>query len=308
MDIQEQACWLTLVFKSGLPRHRIQKIIAIWCMQRERTLQAFFAAHPSLWYDTCQLDEKAQAKLLQVREHIAEEVTVAQALALNAITLLPVIDKTYPDLLRCTLQPDQVPPILFFRGDLQLLKRMTIAVIGSRHAQEESISFAYTLAAKLAERGINIISGYARGVDRAAYDGALSVNGCTTIVLPSGINTLSAIQTQGLLPLIAAGRVLLLSQFHPDAPWLVSRAMERNRVVTGLAQAIVVAEANTHGGTWNAAKGAFEQHKPLYVYQSERDTLLPGNKALIDDGGQPIALPLVGMETILAKEEHVVCP
>ncbi len=62
-----------------------------------------------------------------------------------------------------------------------------------------------------------------------------------------------------LRPRIEAGNVLLLSQFHPDAPWVVSRAMERNKVVTGLAQVVIVAEADTKGGTWEGANGALKQ-------------------------------------------------
>lgn len=288
MDIQEQACWLTLVFKSGLSGHRIHEIIAVWCVQQGRTLQEFFAADPSLWRDVCQIDEKTEAVLLRASERVAEQVIVAKEIAFDAIATLGIADKSYPAVLRRVLQPQQVPPLLFYMGDRQLLKRATIAIIGSRHAQEESIAFAYGAAAHLAKQGVNIISGYARGVDRAAYDGAISVEGCTTIVLPSGIKTLSDVQMQLLLPLIEAGKVLLLSQFHPTAPWLVSRAMARNKVLTGLASAVVVAEANTRGGTWDAARGALEQQKPLYVYQSESSALLPGNQALIERGGQAI--------------------
>ena len=91
-----------------------------------------------------------------------------------------------------------------------------------------------------------------------------------------------------IVPKIEQGSVLLLSQFHPDAGWLVSRAMARNKVVTGLAQIVIVAESNMQGGTWDAANGALAQKRPLYVCQAVDAELLAGNAALIERGGRSL--------------------
>lgn len=103
---------------------------------------------------------------------------------------------------------------------------------------------------------------------------------------------------RSLLPKIEASKVLVLSQFHPDAPWFVSRAMERNRAVTGLAQVVIVAESDKQGGTWDGANGALGQRRPLYVRQAD-DVALPGNKALIELGGIPLPWPLENAEEVL---------
>ncbi len=105
---------------------------------------------------------------------------------------------------------------------------------------------------------------------------------------------------RALLPKIEAGNVLLLSQFHPDASWLVSRAMERNNVVTGLAQVVIVAEADTKGGTWEGANGALKQKRQLYVRKAESSSLLAGNDALIERGGHPITWPTENIAHMLA--------
>jgi predicted Rossmann fold nucleotide-binding protein DprA/Smf involved in DNA uptake len=110
---------------------------------------------------------------------------------------------------------------------------------------------------------------------------------------------LSGIKMRALLPKIESGKVLLLSQFHPDAPWVVSRAMERNKVVTGLAQVVVVAESDTKGGTWDGANGALTQKRPLYVCQVEAQTL-PGNAALIQRGGHPLPWPTEDLDRSLS--------
>jgi hypothetical protein len=127
----------------------------------------------------------------------------------------------------------------------------------------------------LAEHGANIISGNARGVDRTAYEGATSTEGCTTVVLPHGMRKLSKVQWRVLLAKIESGKVLVLSQFHADAQWVVSRAMGRNKVVTGLAQIVIVAESNVEGGTWAGASGALRQNRPLYVREPASSSSLP---------------------------------
>jgi DNA processing protein len=112
----------------------------------------------------------------------------------------------------------------------------------------------------------------------------MSANGHTTLVLPHGINKLSKTQMRELSQQVETGNVLLLSQFHPNAPWLVSRAMDRNQVVTGLAHIVIVAEADTKGGTWEGALGALKQGRRLYVREPEPSEVLPGNQQLLKKG------------------------
>lgn len=305
--IQEQACWLLLAFKSRLPTHIINDIIDVWCRQLGRTLQEFFAASSQEWSVACNLDTAMTQKLEQTKEQLVGQALLVEQLAHDHIHLLTLLDDNYPKLLRSTLKRNQRPVVLCYAGDLQILERPTIAIIGSRNAGKASLTFTREVAQYLATQGVNVISGNARGVDRAAYEGAISTDGCTTVVLPQGIRKLSSTQMRNLLSTIAAGKALLLSQFHPDTPWLVSRAMERNKVVTALAQVVIVAESNTYGGTWAGANGALEQRRPVYVReapliwgsQSDQVTpvsipttpLLAGNEALIERGGRPLIWP-----------------
>ncbi len=286
MESEEQAYWLLLTFKSGLSHRTVNDIIERWCFQCKRTLTAFFAASPQEWTTVCHLNEKTIAHIEEAKRHIAEQRAVVAKMATRAITMTTVLDAHYPRVLKTALQP--APPVLFSMGNLQLLECTTIAIIGSRKAGELSLAFTRAAACYLAEHGANVISGYARGVDRAAYDGATSTDGCTTVVLPHGIHGLSKVQMTEIAQKIECGKVLLLSQFHPDAGWLVSRAMARNKVVTGLAQIVIVAESNMQGGTWDAANGALEQKRPLYVCQAVDAELLPGNAALIERGGRSL--------------------
>jgi predicted Rossmann fold nucleotide-binding protein DprA/Smf involved in DNA uptake len=172
--------------------------------------------------------------------------------------------------------------------DLEILNFPTIAIIGSRHANQESLLFTREVAQCLTEQGANVISGYAHGVDQAAFRGATTSSGNTTVVLPQGIRRLTRKHLQKLQAKIETGNVLLMSQFHPDASWTVGRAMDRNFVVTGLAQVVIVAESNLQGGTWAGANGALQQQRMVYVRQGNPPDSLPGNQALIERGACPL--------------------
>jgi len=300
-DLQEQACWLLLVFESGLSTRIVNDILIAWCYQLGRSLQDFFSTRPAEWSATCNLKPEIIEKLEQAREKLAGQAFLVERLAHDNIHLLTILDDTYPRLLKSALKRNQTPPVLFYTGDLGILERTTIAIIGSRSAGEASLAFTRDVARYLAGQGANVISGNARGVDRAAYEGATSTDdGHTTVVLPHGIHKLSGVQMRNLQPKIEVGKVLLLSQFHPDAQWVVSRAMERNKVVTGLAQIVIVAESDTKGGTWEGANGALKQKRPLYVRQADPSSSLLGNTALIERGGHPLPWQAQALEHTLS--------
>ncbi len=299
MDPREQACWLLLVYESSLTSRVVNCIIKTWCKQLGRSLQEFFDADAQEWQKVPELKPEMMQKLELAKEKRLAQSFLVERLDNEQVRMVTVLDPEYPALLKNALDLTHIPPILFVKGDLQLLERRTIAIIGSRNASETSLDFTKTVAQVLAQHGANVISGNARGVDRSAYEGATSVaEGHTTVVLPHGIGKLSKAQMRDLQPRIEAGNVLLMSQFHPDAQWVVSRAMERNNVVTGLAQIVIVAESDIKGGTWEGAKNALKHKRLVYVRQSDA-TSLPGNDTLIQQGGSPLAWPVDDIEAAL---------
>ena len=290
--LQEQAYWLLLLFESGLPKSAVNAIISNWCQQAGRTLEEFFTADPRVWSDICQLEAAMIARLETVRANnpdlYSKQLALLEQLAHDRIAIVTLLDDKYPNALNTLLPANQKPPVLFYSGDLEILNFPTIAIIGSRHANQESLLFTREVAQCLTEQGANVISGYARGVDQAAFKGATTSFGNTTVVLPYGVRQLTRSQLQQLQPKIETGNVLLVSQFHPKACWTVGRAMERNIVVTGLAQVVIVAESNMQGGTWAGANGALQQNRLVYVRQGNPPASLPGNQALIERGGHPL--------------------
>src|SRR5436309_7486465 len=300
MDLREQACWLLLVFESGLSVRIVNSILALWGKQQGRTLQDFFAADVQEWRAVCNISDDIVQKLEQAREKQVAQAFLAEQLQYDRIQVITVLDAAYPVLLKRSLGLSQLPPLLFVAGDLNVLHRQTIAIIGARKASKESLAFTTMAARYIAAHGGNVISGYARGVDYAAFEGASGGEGYTTAVLPHGIRKLSKVQLRELQPGLESGKVLVLSQFHPVAPWQMSRAMERNHVVTALAHLVIVAESDKKGGTWDGANEALKQKRPLYVRSAEPTTSLLGNQLLIAKGGQPLPWPLEQPEQVFA--------
>ena len=300
MDLREQACWLLLAFESGLTTRIVNTILVLWCKDQGRTLNDFFSADAQEWSATCQLSSEVIVKLEQARDKLVGQVFLAEQLQHEHIGMLTVLEAAYPALLKAALTRSHIPPVLFYAGDLDILKRQTIAIIGSRSASADSLAFTRAVSQRLAAAGTNVISGYARGVDRAAFDGATGgEDGHTTVVLPQGIRTLSGVQMRALQPRIEAGRVLLLSQFAPDAGWLMSRAMERNNVVTGLAQIVIVAESDSKGGTWEGATTALKHERRVYVRQPRDGNAPVGNQLLLEKGALPLPWPTDDLDNVL---------
>ena len=156
---------------------------------------------------------------------------------------------------------------------------------------DRGVQIANKIAAGLAGEGMNIISGYAKGVDSTAHLAALEAEGTTTLVLPYGINELR--QKREFREFDWERDVLAISQFPPDAKWLPRHAMMRNKLICALSKAVVVIESgpkrNEKGklsGTFDTGRTALVMKRPLFVVDPkyfEHPSI--GNKELIALGG-----------------------
>jgi DNA processing protein len=208
----------------------------------------------------------------------------------EGVTVIHLGHEDYPETLRQRLE-DSAPPLLFCKGNTRLLQSPGIAIVGSRNASEKGLALASHFAGELARRGKNVISGYARGVDTAAHLGALKEDGTTSIVLSSGILDFSP--RTGFEDVDWKQSVLGISQFHPGERWSARNAMIRNKLVCGLAQAVLVIEAAKEkdergkmSGTFDAGKTALQMGIPLFVLSPQSLGCSPeGNQQLIDKGG-----------------------
>lgn len=190
----------------------------------------------------------------------------------------------YPVRLRGILDGEPV----FAIGNLGLAQGSAVGICGSRDASPGALRWSYEFGRQVAYKGLVVVSGYAKGVDRQAHKGALEAGGSTIAVLPEGIRRFRVRKDLGSLVRLDRN-FLAISQFDPDASWQTWRAMARNKVIVGLSNSLFVIEARERGGTIDAAKESALQGKPVYVLDYGNE--LPGregNRLLLTLSGIPV--------------------
>lgn len=200
--------------------------------------------------------------------------------------LLTLADPEYPRALLDTYDP---PLLLFARGDLSLLSRPCLAIVGARSATAGGLDNARAFAHHLAAQGWSIVSGLALGIDAAAHDGALQAGtqgGSTIAVLGTGIDIVYPARNRELAHRIAE-HGLLLSELPLGTRALRFQFPKRNRLVAGLSQGILVVEAARQSGSLITARLAAELGREVFAIPgSIHSPLSRGCHALIRQGAK----------------------
>ncbi len=195
----------------------------------------------------------------QVRNPLTVDVRPRVAALRDHVVVLG--DEPYPALLKEIIDP---PLALHFRGDLSLLARPALAIVGSRRASPYGVNAAEHLARQIAAAGIVIVSGGARGIDAAAHYAALEAGGTTIAVLGTGIDVVYPRSNRRLFQRIEE-RGLVLSEFPPGTPPKPENFPIRNRVISGLARGTVIVEATSRSGSLITARMAAEQGRDVFA-------------------------------------------
>ena len=172
--------------------------------------------------------------------------------------VLAITDEGYPELLKAIPDP---PLVLWIDGQVAALREPAVGVVGSRAATPTSLAVARTLGRELAEAGLTVVSGLARGVDGAAHGGALEA-GRTVAVLGSGLDHIYPHQHKALaMEIVKLGAVI--SELPPGSPPSRHHFPMRNRIISGLCRAVVVVEASDRSGSLITARMAAEQGRDV---------------------------------------------
>lgn len=174
-------------------------------------------------------------------------------------------------------------------GALELINRPCVGLCGSRNASESALEWAYEFGCEAARQGVVVVSGYARGIDRAAHRGVMEAGGGTIAVLSEGIQNFRLVQELKSF-IDMESNFLAVSIFEPNAPWKAWQAMKRNKIIVGLSSGLFVIEAGDRGGTIDAAFECIRQRKRLWaVAYKEEAAGREGSRRLLLSGR---AIPL----------------
>ena len=278
---QELTYWVALAHTPKIWTARKNEIIA-YCFQREKTIVDFFSSDQFLGMS---LTPQEAVLLQQTKSELANYAFMVEELLDQGFDIIPVTSQEYSPTLKSNLKYSS-PIVLYTKGNKQILHEKSIAIVGSRNANENSLKFTDNVAKKASIEYKVVVSGFAKGVDKQALDSALAYKGQSIIVLPQGITTFSS-GIKKYYKQIVGGDVLVLSTFHPKLPWSVDLAMARNSIIYGLASEIYAAQSDDKGGTWSGVTEGLKKGRKVYVRVPEKKEKC-ANKILISMGAAPV--------------------
>ena len=203
----------------------------------------------------------------------------------RAIWVLSRADAGYPRRLKQRLGED-APPVLYGCGDAGILGAGGLAVVGSRNVHEALIEYTENVGRLVAATGRGLVSGGARGVDRAAMHGALDAGGRVVGVLADGLERAAMLREHR--EALMDGRLILVSPYDPAARFQVGHAMQRNKLIYALSDAALVVNSDYgKGGTWTGATEQLDKLKLAPVYVRANGEMGRGLEALRERGAMP---------------------
>lgn len=183
----------------------------------------------------------------------------------------------------------KVPKKLHFIGKLPDSRLPSVAIVGTRKPTAYGKEVTHQLAYELAQRGVVIISGLALGVDGIAHQAALEAGGTTIAVLGNGLPEIYPATHKSLAEKIITQGGAIISEYEPGTEARPYQFLERNRLVSGLADAVIITEAASKSGTLNTAMHALEQGKEVFVVPGNiTSPMSSGCNALLKQGATPI--------------------
>ena len=269
--------WLGLVLTPGLGHRGAHHLV-----ERFSTAEAIYAASLTE-LEACHLPA-AVAQFIhsgRAAEAGAEEAERAQAQGVQVITLG---DRSFPELLREIYDP---PLALYVRGSVEAVGRFGVALVGTRHPSVYGRIMTERLARELAQWGLTIFSGLARGVDGIGQKACLEAGGCTVAVLGTGVDLIYPSENRKLAESILGSGGALVSEFTLGTAPAAQNFPIRNRIISGLSVGVLVVEGGEYSGSRITARMALEQDREVFAVPgmaTQKQAWLPN--ALIKQGAK----------------------
>jgi DNA processing protein len=277
---QNRLAWVALSLTPGLGPKRILRaakilpdLSSLFRLSLTELESLNFPAPAAQFLFTGKARSEAERELVRVVEQKGQILTFE--------------DQDYPEQLREIFDP---PPVLWVLGDVKLLARPAIAVVGTRHPTPYGTGMAEVLARDLASHRMVILSGMARGVDTAAHRGALAAGGRTVAVWGTGIDVIYPKENKSLAENILVAGGAIVSEYRLGTFPAPQNFPKRNRIISGISIGVLVVEAGENSGTRVTARCALEQNRDVYAVPGNVTTKNAwGPNTLIKQGAKLVA-------------------
>jgi len=278
--MDERAYWVVLNTAAGIGPIRFQQLLEV-CGSAENAWQA-----RELELVRARVDERTIDAIRKLRRRTTPDAILERLSRLH-IQPLTLLDAAYPSNLREVADP---PPVVFLRGDVAHDDRSAVALVGTRRATDYGRAVAERLARELAQAGVTLVSGLAKGIDTVVHHAALDAGGRTLAVLANGLDQVYPPTNAGLAHQIVDRRAgALISEFPPGVPPEAVNFPRRNRLISGLSLVTVILEAGERSGALITADFALEQGREVLVVPG--NILSPtwaGTNCLLKQGATPV--------------------
>jgi DNA processing protein len=277
---QNRLAWVALTLTPGLGPKRILKaaealpdLASLFRLSLTELESLNFPAPAAQFLFTGKARTEAERELVRMSEQKGVILTYA--------------DEEYPERLREIFDP---PPVLWVLGEVKLLARPSIAIVGTRHPTPYGTGMAEVLARDLANHKIVILSGMARGVDTAAHKGALAAHGSTIAVWGTGIDVIYPKENKSLAENILVSGGAIVSEYRLGTFPAPQNFPKRNRILSGMSVGVLVVEAGENSGTRVTARCALEQDRDVFAVPGNVTTRNAwGPNTLIRQGAKLVA-------------------
>ncbi len=215
------------------------------------------------------------------------------------ISVVTPDDGAYPSML---FKLPNLPLVLYVRGNLDCLKnKISIAVVGARHASENGVKIARSLSASLCRSGAVVVSGAAKGIDYAAHSGAMDAGGSTVAVLGCGFGADYLPENESLRRDVASHGALV-TEYPPRTPAYSYNFPFRNRIISGLSYGTIVIEANDKSGSLRTVGHAIDQGRDVFAVPGDiTSSMNVGTNRLLRDGAKPVFNAMDVLEEYAAR-------
>ena len=280
--MNQEIAILKLIQTQGLGKVTISRLLKVLATEG-RGLEDFVLSPVNELVNHYRLKTEV-AQALKTNNHQAEEL--ATELYQRSLQVLVQGTENYPHHL-IQILGETAPPVLFAKGNLNIIKNKAVGFSGSRKTSEKGLGIASNAAGILGKSCINVVSGYASGTDLASHSGALNAGGVTTFVLAEGILKFSI--KRGISELLSNENYLAISEFPPRTKWIARNAMQRNRTICGLSDAMLIVESGLDGGTFAAGETTQQLDLPLFVVDyAQPPQSAEGNCYFLNKGAMPL--------------------
>jgi len=224
------------------------------------------------------LDKKIVDLIIETRNNYDPDSEIEKLKRLN-IGYTTIFDKEYPAQLK---ELPDAPAILYIKGNIEVLKAPSLAVVGSRKFTNYGKVVGYKLAKDVADAGLTIISGLALGIDAVAHQAALDAEGKTVGVLGCGLDMIYPLANSNLAKKIIDSGGAVITELSPGTPPMKQNFPARNRIIAGLSLGTLVVEAAEESGSLITAFSALEYNREVFAVPGKinSETSLGANRLI----------------------------